>query len=298
MKRLIVRGVIMVIVLSALASPLIAAAGPDKASPVSVTLDFQWIRQGHVGVAHVNGSDLADVRAVFQDRVYLFYPDGARFTGLISADMEEDIGTYTMQLWVRHTDESTERIDQPVEVNYGDFGSVEVTLSASLMPLMEPEVEQAEMDRLFNIMNRVTPERYWADSGFIPASTAEMIGYFGTWRLYNGTYWRRHTGLDYRVPIGTPIIAVANGRVMLAEDLAIRGGYILIDHGWGIYSGYAHLSEKLVVPGQWVRQGDVIGLSGLNGRSSGAHLHWEMAVGGAWVEPADFVAMGLGTAAP
>ena len=81
---------------------------------------------------------------------------------------------------------------------------------------------------------------------------------------------------------------------MLAEDMEIRGGYVLIDHGWGIYSGYAHLSQKFVVPGQWVRQGDVIGLSGNNGRAAGAHLHWEIAVGGVFVEPDDFVAMGLG----
>ena len=53
----------------------------------------------------------------------------------------------------------------------------------------------------------------------------------------------------------------------------------------------AHLSEKLVVPGQWVRQGDVIALSGRNGRSSGAHLHYEMASGGAWVDPEEFMAL-------
>jgi murein DD-endopeptidase MepM/ murein hydrolase activator NlpD len=81
---------------------------------------------------------------------------------------------------------------------------------------------------------------------------------------------------------------------MLAEALDIRGTYVLIDHGWGIYSGYAHLTEALVLPGQWVRQGDVIGLSGSSGRSGGAHLHWEMAVGGVWVDPGEFVALGLG----
>jgi murein DD-endopeptidase MepM/ murein hydrolase activator NlpD len=78
--------------------------------------------------------------------------------------------------------------------------------------------------------------------------------------------------VDVRAAIGTPVIAMADGRVMLTGAFDIRGNYLLIDHGWGVYSGYAHLSEFMVVPGQWVRQGDVIGLSGLNGRSAGAHI--------------------------
>jgi murein DD-endopeptidase MepM/ murein hydrolase activator NlpD len=56
------------------------------------------------------------------------------------------------------------------------------------------------------------------------------------------------------------------------------------------------MSERFVVPGEWVRQGDVLGLSGNNGRSSGAHLHWEVTVGGEWVDPLAF--MNLSVVAP
>jgi hypothetical protein len=291
LKRRLFLGLIGLLLLT---GPVWASAAPDQAGPVTVSYDFQWIRQGRVGVVRVSGPDVAEVRAVFQGRVYYFYPENDGFTGLISADMESDIAPYTMQVWVKYADGTSERVDKDIDVETGEFGSSKVTVSASLAPLLEPDIETAEMDRLFNIMDRFTPERYWARSGFISDSIAEEIGWFGTWRLYNDTYWKRHTGIDVRVPMGTPVTAIADGRVMLADDLAIRGGYILIDHGWGIYSGYAHLSQKLVVPGQWVRQGDVIGLSGNNGRASGAHLHWEVAVGGVFVDPGDFVAMGLG----
>jgi hypothetical protein len=277
-----------------LVAPVLASAAPDQAGPVTVSYDFQWIRQGRVGIVRVNGPDVAEVRAVFQGRVYYFYSQDGGFIGLISADMESEIAPYTMQVWVKYGDGTSERVDKDIDVETGEFGSSKVTITASLIPLLDPDIENAEMERLFNIMSRFTPERYWEKSGFIPASTGEEIGWFGTWRLYNDTYWKRHTGIDVRVPMGTPVIAIADGRVMLAEDLPIRGGYILIDHGWGIYSGYAHLSEKLAVPGQWVRQNDVIGMSGNNGRSSGAHLHWEIAVGGVFVDPLDFVAIGLG----
>ncbi|MBN1681652.1 MAG: M23 family metallopeptidase [Anaerolineae bacterium] len=270
----------------------LAPAASESYGEVGISFEFDWIRQGQVGIVRVTGPDLVEVRAVFQERLYYFYEERGAFVGLISADMEAEVADYTMQVWVKYNDGTAERIDQTIPVNYGEFGRSDVNIPAALIPLLAPEVEDAERNKLFNIMDRFTPQRYWA-GGFVAPSTEELIGWFGTWRLYNGSYWKRHTGLDVRMPIGTPVPAIANGRVMLAEILPIRGGYILIDHGWGVYSGYAHLSERLVVPGQWVRQGDIIGLSGMNGRSSGAHLHWEMAVGGAWVDPEAFLSLGL-----
>lgn len=277
-----------------LAAILPVSAAPDRAGRVSIALQFEWVRAGRVGIVRATGDDLADVHAVFQGRIFYFYPEDSGYTGLISVDMASDAGTEIMQVWVNYGDGTAERIDQDIEINHGEFGSIKVSLPVSMQGLLVAEVEEAEMARLFNIMDRFTPKRYWAEGGFVPPSGAPEIGDFGTWRLYNDTYWRRHTGIDQQMAVGTPIPAVASGRVMLSETLSIRGGYVLIDHGWGIYSGYAHLSQRLVVPGQWVHQGDVIGLSGLNGRSTGAHLHWEMVVGGVWVHPNDFMLLGLG----
>lgn len=291
MTRLLTLSLLILIVLT---SAGVVAAQSPAARSVSISYDFKWIRQGSVGIVRVSGPDLADVRAVFQERVHPFYWDGQRFVGLIAADMEQDVGTYPLQVWVRYQDGSSERIDREIEVNYGEFGRADVVLPASLTPLLDQQVEDDELTRLRSFFRRFTPERYWAEGGFVIPSASPRIGPFGTWRLYNGTVWRRHTGLDIRMPLGTPVTTVGSGRVVLATTLAIRGGYVLIDHGWGIYSGYAHLSELLVVPGQWVRQGNVIALSGMNGRSAGAHLHWEMVVGGTWVDPEQFVSLGLG----
>jgi len=287
-SRRIGLSVIVLVMVLALAVPALAQAGPDAAGPVNIVMDFQWIRQGQVGIVRVNGADVEEVRAVFQERVFHFYPDGSGFTGLISASMERDVGAYVMQVWIKYADGTSERVDESIQVNYGEFGRSDVTLPPSLMPLLEQDVNQNELDRLANVFTRFTPERYW-DTGFVLPSGNEQIGWFGAYRLYNGTYWYQHTGLDMRMPIGTSINAAASGRVILSELLPIRGGYVLIDHGWGIYTGYAHMSEQFVVPGEWVRQGDVLGLSGNNGRSSGAHLHWEVIVGGEWVDPLAFL---------
>lgn len=295
-KHILPKGALILAVVMVFA--LAAQAAPAAAGTAQVRLGFTALRQGRVGLVYVTGEAISDVRAVFQERVFHFYPKDGRWAGFISANFSDDVGTYPMQVWVQYTDGSAETLDQPVQVTYGEFGRSDVTLPARLYPLLEPEIEAAEMEHLFNIFERFTPERYWEDGGFIPPISGEEIGWFGTWRLFNETYWRRHTGVDVRAPIGTPVQAMASGRVILVETLAIRGNYILIDHGWGIYSGYAHLSEQLVVPGQWVRQGDVIGLTGLNGRSAGAHLHYEMAAGGAWTDPLDLIALGLGVNAP
>ena len=275
----------------------LAAASPSAESGlVRVMLEFDSLPMGRTGFVRIIGNDLAEVRAVFQDRIFYFYPasDGQGQVALLSAEMFGETGTYPLQIWVNYEDGTAERIDQDVIVSSGDFLRSELSLPNGLLPLLEQSVEDEEMERLFNIMDRFTPKRYWENSGFMPVSNEEEIGFFGTWRLYNGTYWRRHTGIDYKMPNNTPVQAVANGRVVLSETLPIRGGYVLIDHGWGIYSGYAHLGERLVVPGQWVRQSDVIALSGMNGRSTGPHLHWEIAVGGAWTSPKALLNLALG----
>jgi hypothetical protein len=276
---------------SSLVAPQSASAAPDTSGSVSISLDFRWIRQGQVGIVRVSGARITEVRGIFQERVFYFYPENGNWVGMLSADIEYLVGDYPLQVWVKYEDGSTEMLEQPVDVEDGQFGRSTITLNASLYPLLEPEVEANEMARLFNILDRFTPLRYWAEKGFVRPLDGVEIGWFGTYRLYNNTYWRRHTGIDVRAAMGTPIQAMGDGRVIFAEEFDIRGGYVLIDHGWGVYSGYAHLSEKLVVPGQWVRQGDVIALSGKNGRSNGAHLHYEMSVGGAWTDPAEFMAL-------
>jgi len=116
---------------------------------------------------------------------------------------------------------------------------------------------------------------------------------FGTFRLFNDIAVRRHTGQDLHATTGTPVLASADGRVVFSRALDIHGESIIIDHGWGIFSEYSHLSARYVVPGQFFLQGDVIGLSGGTGRATGPVVHWEIAVNDNWVDPIDFMHMKL-----
>jgi len=293
--RVQVHLVILLSMIALAALPSLAAAQSDPVRAV-VTLDAGWIKQGGLGFVHVSGEAITDVTGMFQERAFYFYPSKRGFTTLLTAAFDRDPGTYTLQLLVRYADGTTERLDQAVQVANGGYGSVELPVPNALLALTDPEVERAEMDKLFNIFNRFTPERYYG-GGFVIPHPAELVAWFGTYRRYPGQEnWTRHTGIDMKVGPGVPVAATASGRVILSEMLPIRGNYVLIDHGWGIYSGYAHLSERFVVPGEWVHKEDIIGLSGLTGRTTGAHIHFETAANGVWVDPEDLLALGLDTA--
>ena len=109
---------------------------------------------------------------------------------------------------------------------------------------------------------------------------------FGRRRVFNGQARSPHSGLDLSAPEGTPVRAAAAGRVVLTGDHYFSGKLVVIDHGGGIYTAYAHLSAIEATSDARVEAGQTIGRVGATGRVTGAHLHWGARVGGARVDPA------------
>ena len=87
------------------------------------------------------------------------------------------------------------------------------------------------------------------------------------------------------MPVATPIYAPAPGVVVWAGPLQVRGNTTIIDHGWGVYTGYWHQAGILVQTGEQVETGQEIGSIGSTGLVTGAHLHWELWVSGVQVDP-------------
>jgi murein DD-endopeptidase MepM/ murein hydrolase activator NlpD len=98
-----------------------------------------------------------------------------------------------------------------------------------------------------------------------------------------------HPGIDIADPPGTDVVATGNGLVIEAEPDAGYGRSILIDHGDGITTRYAHLSRIFVVVGEQVKQGEIIGAIGTSGRTTGPHLHYEVRIHGTPVNPGRFL---------
>ncbi|MGB0833061.1 MAG: M23 family metallopeptidase [Psychrobium sp.] len=122
----------------------------------------------------------------------------------------------------------------------------------------------------------------WSDNqhfaqNFIWPAPGRISGVYGSVRYYNGKMGRPHYGVDMASPIGTPVVAPADGIVRLyVPDMFYSGGTLIIDHGMGVSSTFLHLSKGHVKAGDTVKQGDLIAEIGNTGRSTGPHLDWRM----------------------
>lgn len=114
--------------------------------------------------------------------------------------------------------------------------------------------------------------------------TSFKTSIYGKKRVYNNHKKGQHLGIDYRAAIGEKVPAANRGKVVLARDLFYTGWTVLIDHGLEVFTNYGHLSKTLVEEGSIVEKGDIIGLSGNTGRTSGPHLHWGVKIQGQYVD--------------
>lgn len=115
----------------------------------------------------------------------------------------------------------------------------------------------------------------WFETGFVWPVVGPISGVYGSQRILNGEPKWPHFGVDVAVPVGTPVVAPADGLVVLVhDDMYYSGGTVLLDHGYGLTSSYLHLHEVLVEEGQMLRQGERLGSVGATGRVTGAHLDW------------------------
>ncbi len=138
-------------------------------------------------------------------------------------------------------------------------------------------------------LRKITFQRFYEKRAIFPLEGKFRISSpFGVKRYVNGRFVGFHKGVDIAAPYGTPVRASLSGKIVLARKLILTGNTVIIDHGEGLMTLYAHLSKIFVKKGEFVRQGQNIGKVGSTGRSTGPHLHFGVYLRDIAVDPLQF----------
>ncbi|MBK5251975.1 MAG: M23 family metallopeptidase [Peptostreptococcaceae bacterium] len=165
------------------------------------------------------------------------------------------------------------------------FPSQELQISQELLERRIEAVSKGwEKFRMAIAKSVRTEEIYW-DEAFIMPVEGRISTPFGARRTLNGDYGYIHSGIDLANKKGTPILAANSGKVVLAEVQSLTGNTIVIDHGRGLFTLYAHLEAMSVAIGDNVNRGQEIGAMGSTGFSTGSHLHFETQLMGVYIDP-------------
>ncbi len=178
-----------------------------------------------------------------------------------------------------------------VKVNWVDFGESRITITdQSKVTLSAADQARANKESLEikkalrETTTEITPSFY-----FIPPVPGIITSPFGKQRFINGLPRSAHLALDFRGSVGTPIVSPLKGKVVLVGDYFYTGLTLILDHGYGLFSSYAHMSEIKVKLGDLIEQSSEIGLVGSTGRVTGPHLHWTVYFDGNKINPESLI---------
>ena len=285
MRRLLAAAIVGGVVSTA---PLAVAGGADG----TVSVAARSIQPGELVVltlttsstpggvrAHAFGRELPTIRA-----------SSTEWRILVGIDLETKPGRYDVSLTTGPTEK--DRVTQLLTVLPKTFATRRLTVDAAFV---NPSAEQAaritdDTARLNRVWASSSPANLWSGPWVRPVPGAAN-SVFGTRSIFNGEPRSPHSGADFQGAAGTPVKAPNSGRVVLAADLYFTGNTVVIDHGAGLFSLFAHLRAMNVREGDSVATGAVLGELGATGRVTGPHLHWAVRLNGARIDPLSLLAL-------
>ena len=258
-----------------------------------VTIDVSHrtraVHPGEVVVMAVRPSaPLVTIRATAFGATVRFFQSGEDgvWRGLVGIDLATSPGEYPVA--VRATTGGGDRVRSTYTLNVDpkEFPTRHLSVSPSFVnpPAEAFERIQREARKVAAIFRAASGERQW-QGGFAAPVPGEATSSFGRRSVFNGQARSPHSGTDFRAGDGTRVKAPNAGTVVLTGDLYFSGNVVILDHGWGLYSYFAHLSAIDVAEGDIVTQGQVVGKVGATGRVTGPHLHWTVRLNDARVDP-------------
>lgn len=190
-------------------------------------------------------------------------------------DLLDKPGPIAIALWGTGPNPAPRKVGR-ITVEAHDYGTEEITLpdipqaNPSQQDLKRDEGDRAILSKVWRA--KEGPAQFTLPLG-PPVRPMSVGKSFGAKRVYDGKLAEQaHMGSDYDSPVGSPILAVAAGTVVFANEMFFEGNAVFIDHGDGLISMYFHLSDIKVQAGQEVRRGETLGREGATGRATGPHL--------------------------
>jgi hypothetical protein len=270
-----------------------AALSAHPADRIAVTAAARSIRPGELVVLTITTTEPAPaprVRAFDTDHLP-FRIDSRTWRVLVGIDLATAPGTYPVDVDAG-SGPAAVRTTHPLVVKARAFPTRKITVAEGFVnpPPEALDRIQQEAGELQKLWQAPAPERFWTGT-FVRPVPDPANSAFGARSIFNGQPRSPHGGADFLSPAGTPVKAPNAGRIVLARDLYFTGNTVVIDHGLGLLSLFAHLSVVEVQEGAVVGTGDAIGRVGATGRVSGPHLHWTVRAAGARVDPLSLLAV-------
>jgi murein DD-endopeptidase MepM/ murein hydrolase activator NlpD len=158
--------------------------------------------------------------------------------------------------------------------------------------VINSELRKKNAEKIASFAKQTSPEMLWGGVVFHPFTNSAVESAFADRRtyIYKGKEvdQQTHLGFDLASLAGNPVVAANRGKVLYADELGIYGNCVIVDHGMGVQSLYAHLSSIGVKVGDMVTKEQVLGRSGMTGLAGGDHLHFTMLVNGKMVNPVEW----------
>jgi len=246
-----------------------------------------WFQGDIVQVSASSQHPIQEIQASFANHKISFFPDSTRqqWNALVGIDMHTKPGRHIIRGTVGYHDHTSARFEESLEILPKEFPEERVEVDEEYVTPSAENVKRAEAEtrRLEALWKTSSPVKLW-QGNFIQPAKGKVTSPFGARRLLNDKPSSPHSGVDLAASAGIPVMAANSGQVVVADELFFSGNTVVIDHGLGLYTIYAHGSKLLVKDGQAVKKGQVIGRVGSTGRTTGAHLHWGCRLHGARVD--------------
>jgi len=262
------------------------ALSPSLVFAGAISLSPTVIGNGGVALLRWEGEEPLVAVARYRDRLINLSPSPGGAAAFLGADVETPEGDYPVEVAVTDRKGRTSFYNFRLTVSDVERPVERLTLPPAMVTPKDPAIlgrierESILLKELFaGVTSKDFPET-------IRLPVADPVGsVFGLRRILNSQPRSPHSGVDFRSPSGTPVRAPANGKVVYTGDLYYTGKTVLLDHGEGFFTLYAHLDRITVSVGELLPAGKVLGKVGSTGRSTGAHLHWGGKLRGDRIDP-------------